>query len=235
MSSRFDALGFVGALAAGAAVMYMLDPETGRRRRALVRDQLVHAAHKTSDAVDATSRDLTNRARGVVAELRGRLDDGDVSDAKLIERVRTRVGAVVGRAPSIEVNVTDGRVTLSGPILVDDIDLLLRRVQSVRGVKDVENRLEVHTEPGNVPGLQGRPRPPRGGQVFELWQESWSPTARFFTGLIGLGLVASGFGRRDTLGVLLAATGLGLFSRAATNTSFTRGMEMLLERSAGER
>ena len=63
----------------------------------LLLDQLVSAAHKTTDAVDATSRDVTNRARGVVAELRDRFSRNDhVSDDVLHERVRARIGSVVG-------------------------------------------------------------------------------------------------------------------------------------------
>jgi hypothetical protein len=56
----------------GAALMYVLDPERGRRR-ALARDKAVRLANRTSDRVGATSRDLGNRARGVAAELRGAL------------------------------------------------------------------------------------------------------------------------------------------------------------------
>src|SRR5438132_5811675 len=73
---------FAGA-AVGAGLMYLLDPEGGRRRRALLRDQLVSAAHKTTDAVDATSRDMTNRARGVVAELRGRFSQSEEHTSEL--------------------------------------------------------------------------------------------------------------------------------------------------------
>ena len=214
-----------GATAAGAAAMYMFDPDCGGLRRALVRDQLVHAAHKTTDAVDATSRDLTNRARGVVAELRGRFDNGHVSDEKLAERVRSRIGAVVGHAGAIRADVTEGRVRLTGPILRDDVDRLLRRVGAVRGVRDVANALEVHEEPGNVPGLQGRARTPRGGEVFELMQNNWSPTARATTGVVGLVLIALGLRRFTPTGLSIAATGLGLLSRAATNTPLTRGLK----------
>lgn len=220
-------LRLLGSIAAGAAVMYVLDPDAGRRRRALVRDGLVHAAHKTTDAVDTTSRDLTNRARGVVADLRGRFDGSDISDERLAERVRARVGAVVGHAASIQVAVTGGRVVLSGPILAEDVDALLRRVRAVRGVKDVDNRLEVHAEPGNVPGLQGRPRPPRGGEVFELWQENWSPAARFLTGGAGIFLVVTGLRRLDVVGLSVAVAGLGMLSRAATNTSLARGVDAI--------
>ena len=80
--------------AAGAGLMYLLDPDGGRRRRARVRDRLVRVAHRTGDAVDATSRDVGNRARGVVADLRSRLASAEVSDGVLHERVRApRVGA----------------------------------------------------------------------------------------------------------------------------------------------
>src|SRR5882762_3565758 len=114
--------------AIGAGIMYLLDPDGGRRRRALLRDQLVSAGHKTSDAVGATSRDVTNRARGVVAELRGRLR-------------REHVGA-------IETHVSDGRVTLRGPVLSEEVERLLRRVRGVRGVEEVLSELEVHESPG---------------------------------------------------------------------------------------
>src|SRR5678816_4408767 len=95
----------LGALI-GAGVMYLLDPDRGRRRRAVLRDQLVSAGHRTSDAVGATSRDVTNRARGVVAELRGRLRREHVDDQVLRERVRARVGAVVGHAAALETYVS---------------------------------------------------------------------------------------------------------------------------------
>lgn len=58
----------------GAAVMYVLDPDKGRRRRALVRDKAVRAAHKTGDVIGSRSRDLGNRARGIAAEARSSLD-----------------------------------------------------------------------------------------------------------------------------------------------------------------
>jgi hypothetical protein len=177
------------AAAAGAAVMYLLDPDRGRGRRASLRDQVVHAAHQAERAAGATSRDLGHRARGVVAELRGRLVSRPVNDVLLGERVRTRIGAVIGHAGAVEASVDDGIVTLSGPVLADEVERLVHRVRGVRGVKRVDNHLEVHAEPGNVPGLQGRPRPPRGGEVFELAQARWSPTAYLMTGFAGAAVV----------------------------------------------
>jgi len=217
-----NVLSAIGGVTAGLGLMYFLDPDQGRRRRALAKDQMVHAVSKTGDAMDATSRDIANRARGAVAELRGRLRNEAVSDDILRDRVRARVGAVVGHASSIEVEALDGRVTLAGPVLAHDVDRLLRRVAAVRGVQDVENRLEVHAEPGNVPGLQGAARAPRGGEVFDLMRRDWSPSTRFFTGLTGVGLGAWGLKRFDAFGIAMATVGAGLLSRAIANVPISR-------------
>jgi hypothetical protein len=55
-------------MAAGAALMYFLDPDRGRRRRALLRDQAVGLSNDLGDAATGTARDLRNRAQGLVAE-----------------------------------------------------------------------------------------------------------------------------------------------------------------------
>jgi pyruvate carboxylase len=68
---RSSGMWIVGALALGALAMFLLDPVQGRRRRALVRDKMVGVATTTRKRADATSRDIANRARGMVAEVRG--------------------------------------------------------------------------------------------------------------------------------------------------------------------
>ena len=52
-------------------------------------------------------------------------------------------------------SVSNGRVTLQGSVLEQDLDDLLRAVGRVAGVSDVVNELEAHREPGSVPPLQG--------------------------------------------------------------------------------
>jgi hypothetical protein len=54
----------------GAAAMYLLDPEDGPRRRALLRDQLTKARRVTSEAMEARSRDMANRASVAAEETR---------------------------------------------------------------------------------------------------------------------------------------------------------------------
>ena len=60
---------FVVGAAIGAGVMYLLDPDRGAGRRALVRDRALSMAHRTAGAVDGKSRHVVNRTRGLVADL----------------------------------------------------------------------------------------------------------------------------------------------------------------------
>jgi osmotically-inducible protein OsmY len=148
----------LGALV-GAGLMYFLDPDRGRRRRALLRDQIAHAGNELEglgDAVASQARHLTNQAGGMVAETRARVMREEVDDVTLTARVRSELGRLVSNPSSIGVSADHGRITLTGPILTREVDSLIDGVESIRGVADVINRLQVHEQPGDVPGLQGR-------------------------------------------------------------------------------
>ena len=134
--------------------MYLFDPERGKRRRALLRDKAFHVARATREKLDVKSRDAANRLHGVLARTGSLLTRVRVPDAVVAERVRSRIGHVVSHPGSIEVGVQDGRVTLTGPALSRELDPLLCEVEGVRGVAGVESKLELHEEPGAVPGLQ---------------------------------------------------------------------------------
>lgn len=220
----------VGA-GAGAGLMYLLDPDLGNRRRALMRDQLLKARHLTEDAMDATSRDMRNRARGVVAELRARLIPEDVTDDVLEERVRARLGQTVRYARSIETSVADGAVTLRGPVLADDVARVVRRVGQVPGVKSVDNRLDVHAEPDGVLGLQGAR--PSTGEVLEL-PGQLTPAASLAAGLGGALLALWGLRRLSTAGVPVATIGMALLARGVRNPALGHLLEDL-RRTVGRR
>ena len=76
------------------------------------------------------------------------------------------------------------------------------------GVREVENRLDVHEQPDNVPGLQGNP-PPRQGRQWDLLQANPSPTSQAFLGLFGGVLAVYGLFRHS-----IPATGLAIMSFA---------------------
>jgi hypothetical protein len=64
----------LGALSIGALAMYFFDPVSGRRRRALLRDQMTHAQKEITDYAEGTAQDLRNRAHGIAAEARGMVE-----------------------------------------------------------------------------------------------------------------------------------------------------------------
>jgi hypothetical protein len=213
-------LSFVGGVGIGTAVMYLLDPDRGKRRRALLRDKLVLAQRKTGECIEVTARDVSNRARGIATSIQSRFRSDDADDAVLIDRVRSKLGRLVSHPGAIKVAVENGNVTLSGPILEDEVADLLSCVKSIQGVNDVNNSLEVHKEAGNHPALQGGRK--RQGYQFEFFQENWSPAARLVAGVAGTSLAVYGGTRRDALGAGLGAAGLLLLTRGITNTEFKR-------------
>jgi hypothetical protein len=210
------ALTFGAGLGLGTGLMYLLDPDRGRRRRALLRDKSVWAARKTGECLEVTARDFRNRSQGIVADIQSRFSSAPVDDAVLVDRVRSKLGRIVSHPSAIQVTAQDGNVTLAGPILAADVPELLACVNRVHGVNEVINNLEVHEEAGNHPALQGgRERP---GNRFEFLQENWSPAARVVAGAAGASLAAYGGVRRDALGAGLGAAGLLLMTRGITNT-----------------
>jgi CBS domain-containing protein len=63
-------LTFLAGLGSGAALMYFLDPDRGRRRRALVSDQVTSLTNDAQDMIGKKQRDLSNRAQGLWHETR---------------------------------------------------------------------------------------------------------------------------------------------------------------------
>jgi hypothetical protein len=171
----------------GAAVAFMLDPAGGGRRRALMRDKAVRATRRTRDGLDATARDIAHRAQGVAAATRGRLSREEVSDGRLIERVRAKLGRACSHPRAIEVDARDGEITLRGPILAAEVDDLLAVTAAIRGVRTVINELEPHEEAERIPSLQGEGRVT--GSAIDLLQRNWAPATR---AMVAASLLATG-------------------------------------------
>jgi hypothetical protein len=56
---------YATGLGAGAALMFLLDPDRGRRRRAWIRNKCVRIGKKTERAMQTASRDVRNRLHGL--------------------------------------------------------------------------------------------------------------------------------------------------------------------------
>ena len=143
--SSTSVFALLGAMGLGAALMYFLDPDSGRRRRALARDKYAHGKTVAQDAAQSAVRNAASQARGAIARVQNRLTTRDeiVDDTVLSERVRAAMGHVISDPHAIEIRVNDGTVTLKGPALPDEIGEIVACAQRVRGVREVDNRLSV--------------------------------------------------------------------------------------------
>jgi hypothetical protein len=176
-------------IAIGAAVAYIADPQGGRRRRAVARDQFVRAGRRTREALDSTARDIANRTTGILAATRGRLSRSSVDDQRLVERVRATLGHFSSHPRAIEVKAADGVVTLCGPILATEADDLLATVWAIPSVLAVNNELDIYTSPEGVPALQGEGRAARPS--LGLMRPGWAPATQALVAAAGLGLAAA--------------------------------------------
>ncbi len=58
---------FLAGAGLGVGLMFALDPQMGRRRRALARDKMVSLGHQAQQAAEVVGRDMGNRARGLAS------------------------------------------------------------------------------------------------------------------------------------------------------------------------
>lgn len=135
------------AFAAGALVMYLLDPVTGRRRRALVRDRGLSAGHDAQRYVRGKTKRAADHLRGVAARTRSSLSRAPIEDDLLHERIRAKLGRLVAHPHDVEVHVHDGWVQLKGSIADDEFDDLVATVSSMRGVRHLESLLRTSSAP----------------------------------------------------------------------------------------
>ena len=75
-------LGSIGVLALGAGVMYYMDPERGRTRRALLRDKAYSITRQSGDKARRYGHHLGNKAQGYVAQARQVVPEQWVDKAK---------------------------------------------------------------------------------------------------------------------------------------------------------
>jgi uncharacterized membrane protein len=213
-------LSLAAVAAASAGATYFLDPRSGRRRRALARDQASRLAHQSCDFVAKASRDARQRARGLYEESASRFRKADTDDTILEQRVRAELGRLATHPGAIEVSSSESAIRLRGDVLDAEVAQILAGVKGVRGVRDVVNEMRVHESADSLPSLQGEGngRTPR----FEYFQENWSPAPRLLAGAAGLAFMLGGFRQRSPVGLGLVTVGAALLGRSVSNTSLTR-------------
>jgi uncharacterized membrane protein len=202
----------MGSIGLGAALMYVMDGSSGRRRRAMLRDRVVGLLHDVEDGIGKGSRDVSNRLTGALSGMRHRLAPAaPVDDDVLVARIRARLGRLVSHPHAIEVAAGNGEVLLGGVILAHEVPGLLAGLAHVPGVVSITHELESHEDAANVPGLQG------AGRRETATAGAWTPALRLLAGMIGLRIARRGLRRGGVFGTLAGLGGLGLLYRALSN------------------
>jgi hypothetical protein len=89
----------LGALGVGALAMYFFDPVSGKRRRGLLRDQMVHYQKEVTHYAEGTAKDLRNRAQGFYAEARGMME------RRMGQRRQDGQGAQAAQASQVDIEL----------------------------------------------------------------------------------------------------------------------------------
>lgn len=194
MSTRTN---LITGIAIGTGMMFLLDPQQGNRRRALIRDRAVRfskttgrAFRRAERAVEAGYHRAAAGSRGAVEAIQRMTSSEPDDDHRVEARLRACIGRHSSHPGAIEVTVREGCATLSGPILAEEVREVLSCASAVRGVVAVDNRLEVHVTPGDIPALQGDGH---RRSVAGWWEAS--PAFRVAAGATA-GLIAVLAGRR---------------------------------------
>jgi osmotically-inducible protein OsmY len=139
----------LGALV-GAALAYLFDPQSGRRRRAMVRDRSAAFVRQGGRKSARMGRAVAAEAYGVSQKVQHLKEEPkDYDDATLAQKVQSEIfrDADVPKG-QINVNAEDGVIVLRGeverPELIED---LVEKTRSVQGVKDVQNLLHLPGTP----------------------------------------------------------------------------------------
>lgn len=198
----------LGGVGIGAGLMYLLDPQKGRRRRAMLQDKARHLGTVGKRGLFKASHDISNRFNGLTYDARSvfRSDDHP-SDAVLDARVRSRLGRLSSNPHALKTFVKDGEVILKGPVLEHEADDVVCRTAKVRGVKTVIDEMERHSREEEFPSLQG-------DRSLEPNEPRWSPAQRLVAAGIGSGIAAYGATRGDLLGKGLGLAGAGILLRS---------------------
>lgn len=194
-------MGWLGGLAIGALAMYIADPSEGRRRRALLQDKMTRYSHQTQRMVGGKMRDARNRLTGLQAEAMKMMSSRQAKplDNHVLEaRVRSRIARAFPDLDEVEVSADEGVVTLSGHINSEDEDRLIEMVEDIPGVEEVRHGMQSYVDEAR--GMMS--------SMFSGRSPWW------IAGAIGAGaLTWYALSRRQPMGLLAAATSLGLAAR----------------------
>ena len=147
---------FALGAAMGAALAYYFDPETGNRRRSMIRDRVLAFVRRTGNQAGRAGQAARSQVYGMtqkVTHLKERPKE-QPDDTTLAAKVETELfrDADVPKG-DINVNAENGVVYLRGQVEDESlIEALGKSAKKIQGVREVENLL--HTPGTPAPTAQ---------------------------------------------------------------------------------
>jgi len=132
--------GIVAAFAVGAAAMYYLDPQTGRRRRAQVRERGAAVGHDAQRLLRGQRR-VNDCGREVLVQARAMFARGSIADDRLLERIHVCLRRLIEDPKRVNVDVLQGYVILRGHASIEEIEEINASVAALNGVQEIDNRI----------------------------------------------------------------------------------------------
>jgi osmotically-inducible protein OsmY len=165
--SKLSAPVLVLAGLAGAAGEFFLDPQSGRRRRAVAKDRVAAFLRRRAAEAEREARHAAGVAKGAVAEATpSPRDPQALNDPALEAKVESEIfrdrGAPKG---DVAISVENGVVQLRGELESEgQIEELVEAAREVEGVGGVENLLHLPGEeaPSKADGRAKRSKRRRG-------------------------------------------------------------------------
>lgn len=134
----------IGA-AVGALLAYLFDPDRGRSRRARLSDQAAARSRDLTETMRQTAEYQKGVAKGIIHDASEAFRPDNVyDDETLMQKVRSEALGYWDGSDSIEIDITDGKVELSGSVPDSaSHDQLLSLIRDVEGVGLIDDRLKV--------------------------------------------------------------------------------------------
>ena len=203
--SNHRMLNLIAAAATGIVFGYYLDPRAGRSRRIRLRDRLKKIIKNVLRHEQLAFKDLEHRAQGGLCAIRNGLRERTgVDESVLHDRIRAVLGHYCSHPHGIKVQVTQGKVMLSGELPQGEATALLTAVRRVRGVSGVLDYLIRHED------LAGTAR------------ENWPFGFRMAVGFSGLMMSLQGARRGGGVGWAASVCGALLLARSSLNMSLRK-------------
>lgn len=127
----------MAAVGVGSAlVAYLFDPDRGKGRRARLNDQTRSRFRKVQAAARQQIKFQSNRLSGLAHELKPDSPSFDLDDDLIRQKIRSEVMGPAQLA-NVEIDVREGKVTISGDLEDSQYHRLVREIEKVAGVESV--------------------------------------------------------------------------------------------------